>query len=136
MVDFNKARKDKPFSSHTAPAESTQPSKIAYPSGCDESMAIGNEPIAEIGIGEALTGHILAIKAVQTATMKNPNNLITFYDKAYGTFKFWSSGALNQLLNNTPDIESLCITIQRIEDGHFKKGDGKNWRIFVHRDKS
>lgn len=132
MVDFNKLSTkkpvDKPLSSKTEPTGS----KIPLPPGCKEDMQMGNEPIADIQIGEALTGHIIDIKPVKTPTMKNANNLITFNDEAYGTVKFWSSGALNQIIENRSDIKDLKITVQRIEDEQFKKGEGKNWRIFIH----
>lgn len=134
MVDFKKQVKpDKPLSQKTEPR---QPSAIPLPPGCDEGMVIGNEPIAEIAIGEAVTGRIVEIKPVQTPTMKKPNNLITFHDEAYGRVKFWSSGALNQVLEHTLGILDMRVTIQRIEDETFKKGEGRNWRVFLHHDKA
>lgn len=123
---------DKPRSSQTEPK---QPSQIPFPPGCAEGNQLGNEPIADIGIGEAVTGTLLEVKSVQTADMKQPNNLITFNDEAYGRVKFWSSGALNNLLSTASgqaDMMGKRITIQRIEDEDFKKGHGKNWRIFIH----
>jgi hypothetical protein len=120
---------DKPLSQKTEPK---QASKVPLPPGCEEGMQLGNEPIADFGIGEAVTGTILEIKSVQTADMKKPNNLITFNDEAYGRVKFWSSGALNNLLSTASDVVGKRITIQRIEDEDFKKGHGRNWRIFIH----
>jgi len=121
MVDFNKAK-----ATHKKPEKAA--SNIPLPAGCKEQMLIGNEPIANLAIGESVTGTILEIKSVQTETMEKPNNLITFSDETYGRVKFWSSGALNNLLDE--DLIGPRLTIQRIEDEHFAKGDGKNWRIF------
>jgi hypothetical protein len=130
MVDFNKhLKQDKPLSQKTEPHPV---SAVPLPPGCTEDTILGNEHIANIGIGEALTGIIIEVKKVQTALMVSPNNLITFHDEAYGRVKFWSSGALNNLLLNAPNIIGQRITIQRIEDEDFKKGRGRNWRIFVH----
>jgi len=123
-----KTKEDKPLSSKTEPK---LPSKIALPAGCKEDMVLGNEPIGDFAIGEALTGSILEVKSIQTPDMKKPNNLITFHDEAIGRVKFWSSGALNQLLIGQ-DLVGKKITVQRIEDEDFKKGHGRNWRIFLH----
>lgn len=131
MVDFKKAlTQDKPLSKQTEPKAG---SKVPLPPGCTDDMVLGNEPIADFAIGEAVTGTIIEVKSIQTADMRKPNNLITFNDEAYGRVKFWSSGALNQLLSGGADVIGRKITIQRIEDEDFKKGHGKNWRIFLHR---
>jgi hypothetical protein len=129
MLPKKHANTDKLLSQQTEPRKE---STVPLPPGCKEDMALGNEPIADFGIGEAVTGTILEIKSIQTAGMVKPNNLITFNDEAYGRVKFWSSGALNSLLSNAIDVIGKKITIQRIEDEDFKKGRGRNWRIFIH----
>lgn len=127
-----KNQADKPLSQKTAPAEPVPPSKIPLPAGCKEEQIMGNEPISSFEIGDAITGTIIDIKPVQTPAMKKPNNLITFNDDVLGRVKFWSSGALNQLLSSNPTMKDQRVTIQRIEDHAFQKGTGQNWRIFIH----
>lgn len=132
MVDFRKhLSKDNPLSQQTEPAPKPEPSKVPLPSGCDESMQMGNEPVSSFGIGDAVTGTIIDIRSIKTSSMKKANNLITFNDDELGRVKFWSSGALNTLLS--PSLVGERITIQRIEDHQFNKGVGQNWRIFIHK---
>ena len=128
MVDFKKAI-DKPLSQKTEPLA---PAPVPLPPGCHESMQIGDEPIHEVEIGDSFTGRVVDLKSVQTASMKKANNLVTFQDDAFGRIKFWSSGHLNQFFLSHPDIGDYKITIQRIEDQEYAKGEGKTWRVFLH----